>query len=106
MDKQTFINRWTIPFAHVEKELREEWTNQLKEDVDELLKASQPVEALVSNANGGNKIRWFMELALKMREKGYCDASIYSIDVDAWDEYRVDDEYTPEQAITEDESNA
>ena len=65
------------------------------------------MQALVSpkTADDGNKIRWFMELALKMRETGYSDASIYSIDTDAWDEYRVDDELTPEQAIIEEESN-
>lgn len=64
-------------------------------------------EKLVSpkTADDSNKIRWFMELALKMRETGYSDASIYSIDTDAWDEYRVDDELTPEKAITEEESN-
>ena len=51
-----------------------------------------------------NKIKWFMELAIKMRELGYSDTSIYSIDIDAWDEYRVNN-LTPEQAIAEDESN-
>ncbi|MBK7381695.1 MAG: hypothetical protein IPJ03_22405 [Ignavibacteriales bacterium] len=46
-----------------------------------------------------------MELALKMREDGYSDASIYSIDTDAWGEYRVNDGLTPGQAIKEEESN-
>lgn len=68
---------------------------------------SIPVEKRVSPKMAGdsNKIKWFMELALKMRETGYSDASIYSIDTDAWDEYRVDNKLTPEQAITEEESN-
>lgn len=56
-------------------------------------------------ADDSNKIKWFMELAIKMYDTGYCDASIYSIDTDAWDEYRVNDKLTPSQAIAEEESN-
>ena len=53
-----------------------------------------------------NKVKWFMELALKMREVGYSDTSIYSIDIDAWDEYRIKEKLTPKQAIAEEESNS
>lgn len=74
------------------------------ERLDKIFKSGQ-VQVQVSDG-GNNKIRWFMELALKMKERNYSDMSIYTIDIDAWDKYRVDDEYTPEQAISEDESNA
>lgn len=56
-------------------------------------------------AEDNNKIKWFMELAIKMYDEGYSDVSIYSIDTDAWDEYRVGDKLSPSQAIAEEESN-
>lgn len=72
-----------------------------------LTENSIPVELPVKPeiADDSNKIKWFMELAIKMYDTGYCDASIYSIDTDAWDEYRVNDKLTPSQAIAEEESN-
>jgi len=77
----------------------------MKENKNTERHESVGVHCQVSNANGDNKIRWFMELALKMREDGYSDASIYSIDIEAWDEYRVNQELTPVQALAEEESN-
>ena len=89
--------------AHCSKHKRELEVIYYCPDCDKEINSSQ-LEAQISNAND-DKIRWYMELALKMREEGYSDASIYSIDIEAWDEYRVNQELTPVQALAEEESN-
>ena len=65
----------------------------IKERVEKYLSDRQQTkvdpEVKTATANDGNKIRWFMELSLKMRELGYSDTSIYSIDIDAWNECRT-----------------
>jgi len=79
-----------------------EFTKMQKELVNDVAKIiSSQIEPPINNA----KIWWFMELALKMREDGYSDADIYSIDIGAWDDYRTDEGLTPTESLAEEERN-
>lgn len=49
------------------------------------------------------QIKWFMELAIEMKSKGYSNKAIFTIDLEAWEEYRIG-ESSPEEALAEDES--
>lgn len=88
------------------------WSDQVDEIIEKLrAKTAEAVghDLLVSGefAEENEKlIKWFMELAVIMKEDGYTLESLLSIDVSAWIEMFQQHGATPQNAYLEDMSNA